>query len=334
MNALGSILISLAAVLILVVLAIVGSSIGLQSVFGIVLPYLAIVVFLVGFVWRVLRWAKSPVPYNIPTSCGQQNSLPWIKQNKIEAPSTKLGVFVRMAMEVLFFRSLFRNTRAEITKEGRLVHDSSKYLWAAGLAFHYSFLVIFLRHMRLFSEPVPFFVHGLEFFDAFFEIAVPALYLTDLIIVGAISYLFLRRVVEPKLRTISLPADYFALFLLLGIVLSGILMRYFTKVDIVGVKNVAMGWVNFNPVVVDGLGAVFYVHIFLVCCLFLYFPFSKLMHMGGVFLSPTRNMLNNSRERLHVNPWNPEVKPHTYDEWEEEFHDVLVAAGYPLDKKE
>ena len=33
-----------------------------------------------------------------------------------------------------------------------------------------------------------------------------------------------------------------------------------------------------------------------------YFPFSKLMHMAGVFLSPTRNLANNNRMVRHVNP--------------------------------
>jgi hypothetical protein len=62
-----------------------------------------------------------------------------------------------------------------------------------------------------------------------------------------------------------------------------------------------------------------------------YFPFSKLMHAGGVFLSPTRNLANNSRSRRHVNPWNYPVKTHTYAEWEEEFHDKIQAAGIPLE---
>ena len=56
------------------------------------------------------------------------------------------------------------------------------------------------------------------------------------------------------------------------------------------------------------------------------------MHMGGVFLSPTRNLANNSRMRRHVNPWNYPVKVHTYEEWEEEFRDKMKAAGLPLER--
>ena len=36
-------------------------------------------VFLAGFCYRVVQWAAAPVPFRIPTTCGQQKSLPWIK---------------------------------------------------------------------------------------------------------------------------------------------------------------------------------------------------------------------------------------------------------------
>jgi nitrate reductase gamma subunit len=76
----------------------------------------------------------------------------------------------------------------------------------------------------------------------------------------------------------------------------------------------------------------FFVHLLLVSALLTYFPFSKLMHMPGVFLSPTRSLANTNRMKRHVNPWDYPVKVHTYQEWEEEFRDKIVAAGLPLDK--
>jgi nitrate reductase gamma subunit len=237
-----------------------------------------------------------------------------------------------MLAEVLFFRSLFANTKMEIKDGPKVVYGSSKYLWASGLVFHWSFLVIFLRHFRFFTEPVPAFVHALQWADGFMQIGVPILYMTDLFIVAGLTYLFLRRVVVPQLRYISLVADYFPLFLILGIALSGILMRYFTKVDIAAVKELTMGLVTFTFSVPEGIGPMFWIHLVLVCALFIYFPFSKLMHLGGVFLSPTRNLANNSRAKRHINPWNPTVHPHTYEEWEEEFKDKLEMADIPLDK--
>jgi hypothetical protein len=86
-------------------------------------------------------------------------------------------------------------------------------------------------------------------------------------------------------------------------------------------------------VVPQGVGVLYFVHVFLVSVLLVYFPFSKLLHAPGVFLSPTRNMANNNRAKRHVNPWNPPIIGHTYAEWEEEFHDKLVASGFALDKE-
>jgi hypothetical protein len=98
------------------------------------------------------------------------------------------------------------------------------------------------------------------------------------------------------------------------------------------VKELAMGLVTFHPHVPDGIGIRFYIHLFLVCVLIAYFPFSKLTHLAGIFLSPTRNLSNNSRFVRHVNPWDYPVKVHTYDEYEEEFRDKMVEAGIPVDK--
>jgi nitrate reductase gamma subunit len=121
------------------------------------------------------------------------------------------------------------------------------------------------------------------------------------------------------------------LFLLLGLMVSGILMRYFTRIDVERVKELALGLVTFTPVVPPEVGSLFFVHLLLISTLIAYFPFSKLAHMPGVFMSPTRNLANNSRMRRHINPWDYPVNVHTYQEWEEEYREKIVAAGLPLD---
>jgi nitrate reductase gamma subunit len=143
----------------------------------------------------------------------------------------------------------------------------------------------------------------------------------------------LRRIIDPKLKYFSLAADYFPLFLLLSIAITGILMRYISKVDIVGIKELAMGLFSFQPVVPEGIGIMFFIHLFLVCTLLIYFPFSKLLHMPGVFLSPTRNLANNNRMKRHINPWDYPVRIHTYEEYEDEFRDKMKEAGIPLEKE-
>ncbi|MBZ0155133.1 MAG: sulfate reduction electron transfer complex DsrMKJOP subunit DsrM [Alphaproteobacteria bacterium] len=329
------ILIPFFAVVALILLVAAGvKATGLEFLFGVLIPYAAVATFAVGIVLRVVKWARSPVPFRIPTTCGQQKSLPWIKENKIENPSSTLGVIARMALEVLFFRSLFRNIKTELRNDGsKLAYGSDKWLWLAGLAFHWSFLIILVRHFRFFAAHVPFPIRMVEGLDSFLQIGAPLLYITDLILLGAVTYLFFRRVALPMVRYISLPADYFPLFLILGIAGTGVLMRYFTKVDVTGVKQLAMGLVSFTPVVPEGIGALFYVHLFLVSVLFAYFPFSKLVHMAGVFLSPTRNMVNNSRMVRHVNPWNHPVHVHTYEEYENDFREKMKMAGIPVEKE-
>ncbi len=324
---------SAVAVVALFLIAFVGvDSFGLRGVFGTAVPYAAAAVFLVGFVLRVLGWARSPVPFRIPTTCGQQKSLSWIKQSKIENPSTKLGVIARMALEVLVFRSLFRNTKTQL-RDGQLSYVSNKWLWAAGLAFHYSFLVVVLRHLRFFTEPVPGFVLAVTKLDGFFLIGLPEVYLTTLLLLGAVTFLFLRRAASPQLRYISLANDYFPLFLILAIGLSGAWLRHVAKIDVPAVKAMVMGLLHLSPQPAVGVSAVFYAHLFMVSTLLAYFPFSKLMHMAGVFLSPTRNLTANSREVRHVNPWNHPVPIHTYEEYEDEFRERMRDAGLPLEKE-
>ncbi len=328
-----SLVISLAAVIILALVAWAGAAAGLGTLFGVVIPYLALAVFILGIIYRVYKWARSPVPFRIPTTTGQQRSLSWFKQSKLENPDTLTGVIGRMLLEILLFRSLFRNTRSEV-KDGRIFYGSSKWLWVAAMAFHWTFLVIFLRHFRFFVEPAPFFVPWLQYLDAFFEIGVPALFITDAIIILALGYLLVRRLFIPQMRYISLASDYFPLFLILAIAITGVLMRHFFKVDLVAVKELATGIFALSPTVPEGIGAMFYVHLFLVSSLLIYFPFSKLLHMPGVFLSPTRNLANTSRVKRHINPWNYPVEVHTYEEWEDEFRDLMKECGLPLEKEQ
>jgi len=322
-------------VLALILIAYLGAGSGnLQTLFGVIIPYVALIVFIFGFINKIFYWARSPVPFRIPTTCGQQKSLPWIKQDKLDNPSSLAGVLGRMALEVLLFRSLFRNTKAELGAGGSIAYGSAKWLWLGGIVFHYSFLVVILRHYRFFIDPVPSFVVLLENFDGFFQIMLPTFYLTSIGLLAGASYLLLRRFTA-QMKYISQPADYFPLFLIISIATTGIWMRYIDRQDIVSVKAVIQGLVSFSPnyEAMLAVGATFYIHIFLVCVLAMYFPFSKLMHFGGVFLSPTRNLASNNREIRHINPWNPDIKIRTYEEYEEDFRDKMKKASLPLEKE-
>jgi nitrate reductase gamma subunit len=335
--------VALAAVLGLIIIAYVGARGNLQLLFGVVVPYLAALIFVEGVIYRVIQWARSPVPFRIPTTGGQNRSLPWIERDlgeQLDNPADTKHLIGRMALEVLAFRSLFRNLRTELRQDpdnpegARLIHWSYKWLWLGAIAFHYAFLVVILRHLRFFTEPVPYPITLLTDVDSFFQFFVPAVYLSGIVLVVATAYLLARRITNPSMRYISLAADYFPLLLILGIGTTGILMRYIFRVDVVAVKELAIGLVTLHPVVPPNLSPLFFIHLFLVSVLFAYFPFSKLMHAPGVFLSPTRNLACNSRWVRHVNPWNYPVKFHSYEEYEDKFREAMIEAGLPVEKEQ
>ena len=224
-----------------------------------------------GLIYRIVQWARSPVPFRIPTTCAQQRSLPWITrtvQDKLDNPGTFLQTVGRMGLEVLAFRSLFRNTRTELQKhpdypEGaKLVHWSYKWLWLGAIAFHYAFLMVILRHLRFFSEPVWGFVHQLETVDGFVQFYTPVVYLTGVVMLAGLTYLLARRLANPALRYISLAADYFPLFLILAIGITGFFVRYVYRTDVTAIKELAMGLVTMHPVVPAGISPLFFTHLF------------------------------------------------------------------------
>ncbi|MFC1925823.1 sulfate reduction electron transfer complex DsrMKJOP subunit DsrM [Chloroflexota bacterium] len=336
-----SVVSSLFILAILVVIPIIGVEVfEWQSTFAIYIPYAAGGIFLLGMLYRMFRWAKSYVPFRVPTTCGQQKSLPWIKHDQLENPSGTIAVMGRMFLEIFLFRSLFRNQRFEL-EEGRkrLRFDGTRLLWLAGMVFHWSLLIIIIRHSRLFMEWDPGLnvVDVIRDFDALPQVVFSVLYITNVLIIAAVTFLFFRRVVQPQMRYISLLSDYFALLLIASVAVSGIIMRWFFNDDafLVNVKVLAMSVLRFDPVTLapGDLGLAFYVHITLFCALLIYFPFSKMVHLGGVFLSPTRNQANTNRAKRHVNPWDYQVKMHPYEEYEDEFRAHMKESGLPLDKE-
>jgi nitrate reductase gamma subunit len=313
---------------------------GLSYLFGVLVPYAAMIIFFLGVLSRLLKWARIPNPFVIPTTGGQQKSLNWIKSSRLDNPFTPGQALGRLFSEVFLFRSLFRNLSSRVAlapKNGQqpgLTFASAKWLWLFAILFHYAMFVTVFRHLRFFTNPVPWPVKMAEALDGWLEVGIPEVLVSGLVLLMAVSLLLTRRLLMPRLRYISLLNDYFPLFLLMGIAGTGALMRYVVGIDTSGAKRLAMGLISLKPVIPQGIGPLFFVHLFLVCTLLIYFPFSKLMHAGGIFFSPTRTMPNNSRAVYHENPWNYPVKFHTYQAYETEFHDKMVEADIPLDRSE
>jgi nitrate reductase gamma subunit len=92
------------------------------------------------------------------------------------------------------------------------------------------------------------------------------------------------------------------LALLLGIGLSGMLMTFVAHTDIVALKAFGLGLITFDwhPVPAD---PILLAHLTLVAVLMIIFPVSKLLHAPGIFFSPTRNQVDNPRDRRRIAPW-------------------------------
>jgi nitrate reductase gamma subunit len=224
--------------------------------------YLATAIFVVGLAFKIRLYARTPAPLKIPTT---------------PAPVTQSGVVVRMFKEVAFFESLFK---------------SNKWTWLFGWVFHVAMLLVVLRHLRYFTEPVWFWVNWVQPFGLYAGFAMLA---------GLLA-LWGRRFLVERVRYITGPSDHLMLMLLIGIAASGLMMKYLAHTDIVSLKAFVLGLIYFNlqPLPAD---PVLLVHLGLVMILMIVFPFSKLLHAPGVFFSPSRNQVDNPREKRHLAPW-------------------------------
>ena len=224
--------------------------------------YAATLVLVVGLALKIRSYTLTPAPLKIPTT---------------PAPKTGTGVALRLTREVVFFESLFK---------------SSKWTWLFGWMFHVSLLLVVLRHLRYFQEPV----------WAPIVLVQPFGMYAGFTLVAGLGGLWARRWLVDRVRYISTPSDHLHLALLLAIALTGLGMRYVAHTDIIAVKAFMLGLMRFDiqPLPAD---PVLLLHLALVALLMLIFPISKLLHAPGLFFSPTRNQTDTPREARHVAPW-------------------------------
>lgn len=242
----------------------------LISLFLIGLSYFAALVFILGLVWKLVGYLRTPMP--IPAVV-------------TPAPVTEGGAMRRVMMDVLIFPSLFK---------------ADKPLWAGAWIFHAALAGILFRHLRYFTYPVPALVTSMQK-----TIALTFGYIFGL----AALYLFWRRMALRRTLYISNLPDFIALALLGAIAGSGIMVSYWAHVYLVDVKAFVMGLLTLHPTAPPD-HPLFLLHYLLVLALMLYFPFSKLLHAGGIFLSPTRNQPYEVQKagKRYVNPWDYPVR--------------------------
>ncbi len=224
--------------------------------------YAATAVLTIGVALKIRSYAGTPAPLKIPTT---------------PAPTTTTGVALRLTREVVFFESLFKG---------------SKWTWLFGWMFHAALLLVLLRHLRYFQQPVWDVIAFVQPFGTYAGFAM----------VAGLGGLWARRFLVDRVRYISTPSDHLHLALLLAIGLSGLGMRFVAHTDIVAVKAFMLGLMRLQvlPLPTDPL---LLLHLSLVALLMIIFPISKLLHAPGLFFSPTRNQADTSREARHQAAW-------------------------------
>ncbi|HFQ15031.1 MAG TPA: nitrate reductase, partial [Rhodobacteraceae bacterium] len=136
--------------------------------------YAATLILVGGLGFKIWQFWRTPAPLKIPVT---------------PAPVTRLGVGVRIIKEVAFFASLFK---------------SNKWTWMFGVLFHAALLVVVLRHLRYFTEPVWLPIALIQPFGVYAGFAMLA----------GLALLFARRLLVPRVRYITGFSDYLMLVLL------------------------------------------------------------------------------------------------------------------------
>ncbi len=294
---------------------------------------LAPLALVVLFVAKVARWMRAPVPFRVPLTTGQQRGLPTLPRRRFDNPHSMFEVVIRVLLDVFLLRPLFRATPTAPRLGRGLAHGMARWLWLGAAAFHGALAIVALRHLRMFLQPAPHFVAWLEDFDVATEMFLPKVHATSVILLLALLFLLGRRLALVRVRTISLAADYFPLFLLLAIAVTGIVMRHLTRTDVTAVQQFALGLAAGKLVLPARADFWLLAHVFSVGTLLVYFPLSKLMHLPGALLSPTLTLANNNREQRYINARNPRVEVLHYADYEAAFRDRMIEAGLPVEKE-
>jgi len=227
----------------------------MEFLFGVMLPYTAFTVFVAGTVLRAAGWLKTPVPFQLTL---------------FPVPGSIQGKIRSLALDFFFCASLFREDKA---------------LWLRVWLFHLSLGLIIAGHVAgIYYLREQFVLVGL---------APGTSRLLSKLLGGtagtamalSLGALIVGRIINPVVRKLSVPEDFFNLLLLSAIAASGIFLYLpVFHVDLPAVRSYMGDLVTFRPASLPQ-SPMFLVHFLLVNILLLYFPFSRLLHSVGYFVN-------------------------------------------------
>jgi len=206
------------------------------------------VVFVAAMLSRLWTWKKLPQP------------------GMTLFPTSPKGTAAGVLKETLLFPSLFR---------------SDRFLWAISWLFHAMLALVILGHLRVVVD-FPWLWSALHIDSDTMSVVVGGA--AGVMMLTMLILLIARRFVTSRVREISGAGDYFAVFLLLAIVLTGDAMRFFAHIDLAETRHYFASLVLLQRPAVPQNGW-FLAHLFLAQALLIYMPFSKIMHFGGVFFT-------------------------------------------------
>lgn len=229
----------------------------MRFIVGVILPYVALLVFVVGMAYRLYIWRKLPSP----------------PMTLFPAPSDGRANTINTIQEIVLFKSLFKGDRV---------------LWVFAWVFHAVLLLILIGHFRVFTNVDGLLIRLGMSEDAIRAISGGAGGAAGVVILLATILLLARRLALPRVRQITGVADYLALLLIGAIIITGNMMRFSGEHFDLAITREYFGTLaTFGNV--TGAEAlrhgVFLVHMCLALVLIVCMPFSKILHFGGIFFT-------------------------------------------------
>ncbi len=192
--------------------------------------YISCIVFLVRLIWHVLSWIKAEKSPSVGSGL----------------ESISMGTIAAAILDMVFMRRLLKTNRV---------------LWLASWTFHMSLLLIILRHLWYFMDPVPDFIILME----------PAGIKAGYALPFSLLLLLLLRIAAGRDRYIS-QYNIFLITVIFIISVTGLLMGIFFQPDVLDVKDFIAGILAFKPYALPD-SFLFIIHFILVLILIPFLPF-------------------------------------------------------------
>ncbi|MFT5659187.1 MAG: nitrate reductase gamma subunit, partial [Gammaproteobacteria bacterium] len=175
-----------------------------MSIFFACTFYFVAAMMTLGLGHKIKQYWTTEAPFRIPTT---------------PAPTTSGGVLLRIAGEVLLFKSLFK---------------ANKWIWLFGWVFHAALVVIMVHHLVYFQQQPAVWIYQLQ----------PYSKLAGFAMLFGLAGLLARRFLVDRVRYISSPSDFLMLFLLIAIGSSGLSMLLFWPPDVIAVQHYFTGLIR------------------------------------------------------------------------------------------